>query len=172
MPFPPLLTRQLSVLSATLTDSGSGLESALTSLVGQLNAVAPGFLGLTITVYSHGLPITLTAVEPADLRSARSCLLLALHPAGGASTGSSVVFYAATAGAFRTLIENTDPGCDGLDGVFILDQHLPVVTDLPHPVGISGMAELTALNRSLGALIEQGCTLRQAHAELRRRAAA
>ena len=83
-----------------------------------------------------------------------------------------MVFYAATPGAFRTLIEGTDPANGSLDGVYLLDPHLPLVTDLPHQVGISGLDEVTDLNRAIGVLLAQGCTLGQARTEMRRRATA
>ena len=172
MPFPSLLTRQLTALTKGLNDPGPDLEAALSTLTGQLGVAVPGFLGLTITVQSSGIPVTLTAIDPGVLGSARGCLLLALPPAPGTRAGGSVVFYAATPGAFRALIEGTDPGNDSLDGVYVLDHHLPLVTDLPHPVGISGLDEVTALNRAIGVLLARGCTLGQARTEMRRRAAA
>jgi len=166
------LTRQLTALTDTLDDPATDLAGELTTLTGQLRPIVPGFLGLTITVHSSGIPVTLTAIEPAVLSHARGCLLLALPPVAGTRAGGSVVFYAATPGAFRALIEGTDPGDDGLGGVYILDHHLPLVTDLPHPVGISGLDEVTALNRAIGVLLAEGSTLGQAQAEMRRRAAA
>jgi hypothetical protein len=86
---------------------------------------------VTITVHCDGIPVTLTAVDPGLLTTARGCLLLALPPAAGTRAGDSVVFYAATPGAFRALLEGTDPGDGGLGGLYLLNDHLPLVTELP-----------------------------------------
>jgi len=74
------MTRQLAALAAILDNPGVDLAASLTALTGQLRAEVPGVLGLTITVDTGGLPVTLTSVEPAVLGAA---------PAGEYTTDST-----------------------------------------------------------------------------------
>ncbi len=172
MLFPHSTSRQLTALSAALGDPSIDLESALRTLTSQFRGAVPGFLGLTVTVDISGVPVTLTTIDPCTVGSAQGCLLLALAPEAGFRAGDSVVLYAACPEAFSSLIAGTDSDHPCLEGVYVLDRHLPLVTDLPHPVGISGLQEATTVNRAIGRLIDQGATLPEAQTEMRRRATA
>ncbi len=172
MPFPHSTSRQLTALSAALGDPSIDLESALRTLTSQFRGVVPEFLGLTVTVDISGVPVTLTTIDQCTVGSAQGCLLLALAPEAGFRAGDSVVLYAARPGAFSSLIARTGSSHPGLEGVYDLDRHLPLVADLPHPFGISGLQEVTTVNRAIGVLIDQGSTLREAQGEMRRPATA
>jgi hypothetical protein len=104
-----------------------------------------------------------------------------------------VVFYAATPGAFSDLAADlgyalhaptttSDPAIPddiGGDGAQDMrsDRQLPIVldADLPPPTvvsGLTGLEDLSAINRAVGILIEQGHHPDRAHDTLRRHAAA
>ena len=108
--------------------------------------------------------------------------------------GSRVVFFAITPGAFIDLaadlsyvlggipVSQASPPADGDDhrdhGGAGLDGHRRAIEldlDLPLPSrvsGLTGLAELTVLNRAVGMLVAQGNDIEQAHQLLRRDAAA
>jgi hypothetical protein len=54
MELSPLLTVPLTVLTESLNDPNVDLLVMLSDLTGQLTAIVPTFLGLTITVHSGG----------------------------------------------------------------------------------------------------------------------
>jgi hypothetical protein len=94
-----------------------------------------------------------------------------LDPLSGVDAGRVVVFYAGHPGAFVDLAADLQR-VHGLDGPAVLDDHLTDTCDPPRPCGITGLEELSDINRAIGVLITRGHTPAEAHAELRRRAAA
>jgi hypothetical protein len=122
------------------------------------------FRGLQLTINSNGFPVVLTAFgdghNVAVLTSLRVPLtLMDSHFA----TESRVVFYASTPGAFVDLaadlsyaFDQRTPGQDGDHPAWPL---IRLDADLP-PDGptfsLSGVAELSAINRAVGVLIDQG----------------
>jgi hypothetical protein len=104
---------------------------------------------------------------------------------------SRVVFYAGTPGAFTdlaadlshalggipveqrsTTANNADHRVTRVDGhrkVIELDADLPPIS---RTSGLTGLAELTVLNRAIGILVDQGHDIEQAHQLLRHEAAA
>lgn len=151
------LTPALAALTEALDDPDLDLEIMLDSVGRQVVTVVPSFLGLTITVHSSGIAVTVSTVSADAARSAGACLLLGLKTSG--ANQDSVVFFAAAPGAFSGLIAATDPAEPRLSRVFVLDQHMPFIADLPHAVGIVGLDEFSAHNRAVGALIAEGCVL-------------
>jgi hypothetical protein len=148
----------LTALTEDLNQPGTDLQVMLTTLTDGITAVVPSFLGLTITIHHEGNPVTLTSVNPTSVATARGCLLLCLAAADGFGGGDSVVFYAATPGAFAGLIAGTDPAAPDHDGMFTLDRQLPLVTDQPWPIGVSGLTELTMTNRAIGMRLDKAGT--------------
>ena len=169
MEFPASLSAQLSELTDALDDPGTDLQAILAVLIDDVTAAVPSFLGLRMTLRLAGEPVTLTAVDPGTVGTARSSLQLPLDPLAGAGPGSVVVFYARAADAFVELAADTRR-VYGLDGQAQLDRHLPgrgtdidVVTDA---------AQAAVVHRAIGWLIDRGLSPEDAAGELRRRAAA
>ncbi len=109
----------------------------------------------------------------------------------GFSTDSQVVFYAGTPGAFVDLAADlghaldvpfthggrpTEDGHVGLgDGQPHDQRHLVLDADLPPLTlvsGLTGLDDVSAINRAVGILMNQGHHPHRAHAELRRQATA
>ena len=166
MEFPIVLARHLSALTEALDNPGTDLQAVLAVLADDLRGAVSSFLGLTMTVYASGAPITLAAVDPRDALGAGATLLVPLDPLG-APAGSTVLFYAANPGSFVDLGADTR-NLFGLDGQVVIDGHL--ATD-PGDPGVAGFNETTAINRAVGILIERGKPPPEARLELRRLAA-
>lgn len=124
MDVPASLSQQLSDLIDALDDPGIDRPAVLAVLVRRLSAAIPSFAGLTMTLRVAGQPVMLTAINPEDLRQARSSLQLPLDPLAGAGPDSAVVFYARDAGAFAELAAETGR-LHGTDGQVLLDGQLP-----------------------------------------------
>lgn len=169
MDFSPALTDDLGVLTEALDDQGTDLLAVLDVLADDVSAVIPSFLGLTVRLLLDGNPLTLTAVDERWTFSARASLKLPLA-ALTAAVGGTVVLYAANPGAFVDLAADSQR-IFGLDGQVVIDGHLPSPADPIRPAGITGLRDLSVINRAIGVLIELGHTPSEAHAELRRRAA-
>jgi hypothetical protein len=133
MDVPASLSQQLSDLTDALDDPGIDRQAVLAALVRRLSAAIPSFVGLTMTLRVAGEPVTLTAIEPEDLRRARSSLQLPLDPLAGAGPDSAVVFYARDVGAFADLAAETGR-LHGTDGQVLLDGQLPPAPTDPPPV--------------------------------------
>jgi len=164
------VTEQLGALTAALDDPGTDLRSILDVLADDLSAAVSTFLGLTMTLQQDGLPVTLTAIHPDLVLIAGASLALPLTAPTGAGTGGIVVFYARNPGAFVDLAADTRR-VRGPVGRVVPDGHLPSRSHPPHRPGITGLADLSVVNRAIGVLITRGHTLGEARAELRRRAA-
>ena len=209
MDLPTVLLRDLMQLSSCLELDDDALSGPLVSLVEGLQAAVPSYRALHLTIVDIGHPVSLTAfVPPHDVGSITTSLRVGFAALGPGFDGeSSVVFYAATPGAFVDLAADfgyaldtpidtagipagstngTDgAGRRGLDQCDGDRQHSPACrdgdllivldADLPPPTTISGLVgldELTAINRAVGILIDQGQHPNQAHAALLGHAAA
>lgn len=164
MDVPRALSEQLSALTDALDDPGTDLQAVLAVLVDDLRAVVPSFLGLRMTLRLGGDPITLTAIDADRETAASASLQLPLDELAGAGPDSVVVFYAGSPGAFVDLAVDTRRAY-GLDGQVVLDSHLIPATDAS---GVTGLDDLTAINRAVGVLIDQGHHPDEANGELLR----
>ena len=161
------LSGQLSALTDALDDPGTDLQAVLAVLVDDLTVAVPSFLGLTMTLRLGGDPVTLTSIDGGRVTTAGASLQLPLDPLAGAGPDSVVVFYAGSPGAFVDMATDTRRAY-GLDGQVVVDGHLAVpAIGVP---GLSGLNDLTVVNRAIGVLIDQGHHPDQAHDELLRRA--
>jgi hypothetical protein len=184
--------RDLLQLSSHLDLEDEALREPLVSLVESLQAAVPSYRALHLTIVDIGHPVSLTAFVPRhDINSITTSLRVAFAALGSGFDGeSSVVFYAATPGAFVDLATDfgyalgtpintasTPPGVaastggDGHHDDASHRGHLLIVldADLPPPTTISGFVgldQLTTVNRAVGILIAQGHHPNQAHAAL------
>ncbi|MDQ2751226.1 MAG: hypothetical protein ABI775_00230 [Pseudonocardiales bacterium] len=160
------LAADLGALSAAIEHTDGGLESVLQSLDAELRGAVGSYVGLTITIAAEEHRISFTTTGPDA--SAGTSLRIPLDAVAGSQTGSTLVLYAATPGAFVDLAADLAWVLEVKPTLLVLDQHLA----LPTPTaGVAGLREHATINRAIGALIESGLPPELARAELRRRAA-
>jgi len=197
---PAALLAHLKDLTASVGQDDQDLDDALTALTAALKSTAATYCGLRLTIVENQWPITLTAftdghdADGHDVPAGTSLRLPLALVSPAVDHGSRVVFFAVTPGAFIDLaadlsyvlggipVSQASPPADGDDhrdhGGAGLDGHRRAIEldlDLPLPSrvsGLTGLAELTVLNRAIGMLVAQGNDIEQAHQLLRRDAAA
>ena len=190
---PTALLRDLLQLSDTDVANGEALDHSLTAVVAALQATIPSYRGISLALYQHDHPVTVTAFLPPQdgemITTSLRVLVTALVPSAHAQ--SRIVFYASSPGAFvdlaadlayllRTAVHSFGTSAtaevadhsapDGADGQhpIRLDSDLPPANLLS---GLTGLDELTSINRAVGMLVAEGHHPDQARAILQRRAA-
>jgi hypothetical protein len=151
----PLSTALVAEL-ATLGSSAVELPDAVDKLHGMLLAVVPSAIGLSVTVRISEINVILTTLP--DGVKPQTSLRVPLSMWAGFDTGSEVVFYASTPGALVDLAAELGWALElnitwtgqVADQMLVVDQHLVA---LP---GISGLDDLTAVNRAVGVLLSRG----------------
>jgi hypothetical protein len=178
-----LLTRLLTRLQPF--SNGIGLESSalddaldasLAAFAAAIETAVPSYLGMQLTIRQDGYPVTLTRITPH--RTATTSLRVPLTVLGRRfEPDSRVTFYATTAGAFVDLAADlsyalhlptsTDRSTDAIDSsggddrrhVEVHgDRRITLDADMPSPLvsGVSGLSELSTINRAIGVLIGHG----------------
>ena len=189
-PLPRSITLEISQsLLASLRDiattgidgDGYALGELLDVLIRDLETSVLSYRGLQLTISSNGFPLVLTAFGEGhnghDGHVATSLRVpLALFDSGF-SADSRIVFYAGTPGAFVDLAAdlafafrgaNTSERAEDSAPAIRLDEDTPPRT---RGFSLSGLRELSAIDRAVGVLIVQGHHPDHAHATLRRYAA-
>jgi hypothetical protein len=194
---PAALLNHLARLASSIELDPEVLQTPLKNLVGDLRAAVPSYRGLQMIIVHTGQPVTFTDLLPAEtdgivMTSLRVPLGLLGPDHDG---GSRVTFYAGTPGSFVDLAADLsyalkasvttvhpDGDHDGSDrdgqaGVphTGADLRLLLDADLPPKVafsGLTGLAELSGINRAIGILIDRGHTPDHAYDILRAGAAA
>ena len=200
MDLPAALLAHLKDLTASVGQDDQDLDDTLTALTAALKSTAATYCGLRLTIVENQWPITLTAftdghdADGHDVPAGTSLRLPLALVSPAVDHGSRVVFFAVTPGAFIDLAadlsyvlggipvsqasppadgdDHRDHGGAGLDGhrrAIELDLDLPLLSRVS---GLTGLAELTVLNRAIGMLVAQGNDIEEAHQLLRRDAAA
>ena len=153
-----------------------GLDASLAALTTVVEAAVTSYLGLQMTIGQNGHAVTLTQIAPH--RTATTSMRLPLMVLGPRFDAESrVTLYAATAGAFVDLAADLSyalhlPTCtdrftnagssDGDDqrhGQVRSDRRITLDADLPPSrlaSGVSGLSELSTINRAIGVLIGHG----------------
>lgn len=166
--------------STSIGLDGNGLDDALDASVAtftaDIEAAVPSYLGMQLTILQNGYPVTLTRITPH--RTATTSLRIPLTVlAPRFDPESRVILYAATAGAFVDLAADlsyalhmptssdryTDTGGsdgdEGRHGQVDGDRRNTLDADVPlSPLvsGVSGLSELSTINRAIGVLIGHG----------------
>jgi hypothetical protein len=202
------LTHHLHDLSTSLEGAldpdGPAVAESLAALIASLSTAVGSYRGFQLTLIEHGYPIVLTAFpglspdgpQSDDTRRGRVVTSLRLPLAlldPSFETGSRIVFYAATPGAFVDLaadltyaltsgaLENPaaigGAGTDDGVGAVATVQRTAVTLDIDLPLtlhtsNISGLAELAAINHAIGIMIDRGHHPDDVHHSLWRQAAA
>jgi hypothetical protein len=192
---PAALLAHVHDLTVSIGEDDQDLDDTLTALTTALRSTASTYCGLQLTIVENQWPVMLTAFTDGNADGhdvpVGTSLRLPLALVSSVDGESRVVFYAGTPGAFTdlaadlshalggipveqrsTTANNADHRGTWVDGhrkVIELDADLPPISRIS---GLTGLAELTVLNRAIGMLIQQGHDLEQAHQLLRQEAAA
>jgi hypothetical protein len=185
------LISQLQDLTVSIGDDDHVVDVSLAALMVDLEVAVSSYCGLQLTITQNGFPVVLTAfAKRKDIVAASLRLPLSLlDPAFEAD--SRVVFYARTPGAFVDLaadltyalrdgytMDGASSDNHGGDGLRQIDGHRSSIQldgDLPPPnrvSGLSGLADLSTINRAIGVMIARGHHPDEAHEALRHHAAA
>jgi hypothetical protein len=189
---PTALFNQLAQFANSVGLDAEILHLPLTNLVADLRAVIPSYRGLQVTILFSDQPVTLTELIPQQTDGAvTTSLRVPLSLLGpGHDEGSRIIFYASTPGAFVDLaadlgyVLKAAVRTDHLDGdgaasdaapygelpiSLVLDGDLsPDLADS----GLTGLPELSSINRALGILIDRGHNAGDAYDILRLEATA
>jgi hypothetical protein len=187
---PASLLAHLHELMLSIGEDDQDLDDTLVALTTALRSTAASYCGLQLTIVEDRWSVTLTAFSDGHGPVGTS-LRLPLGLVSQVDGQSRVVFFAGTPGAFTDLaadlshtlggipVKRPSPAADGMDlGGTYVDGHRKVIeldVDLPplsRVSGLTGVAELTVLNRAIGMLMAQGHGIEHAHQVLRREAAA
>ena len=192
MDLPAALLAHLHELTVSIGEDDQDFDDTLLALTTALHSTATSYCGFQLTIVERDWPVTLTTFTGGHDVPLRTSLRLPLGLVSPTVDGESrVVFYAGARGAFTDLAadlshalggvsvdqrssaaDGADPGEPGVDGhrkVIMLDADL---APLSRASGLTGIAELTVVNRAIGMLVNQGHDIEQAHRLLRRDAAA
>lgn len=178
------------------TGASGSLHASLLALSRDLSAAVPTCRGLHLLLVQNGYPVNLTAFGPLSAgETIATSLRLPLPAVGtGLDAESRIVFYATAGGAFVDLAADlgyalttptisagtrprpADPPGDGQQNQH-REPHRPILLDADLPPitqgsGLTGLDQLSTINRAVGILIEQGHQPDRAHTALRRYAAA
>ena len=192
MDLPAVVLMHVRDLTASVGQDDEDLSDTLMALATALRSTATSYRGFQLTLVENQWPVTLTAFDDGHDAPIGTSLRLPLGLVSRRVDGESrVVFFASTPGAFTDLAADLSHSLGGapVDGRsptannahhhgMLVDGHRRVIeldVDLPplsRVSGLTGLAELTALNRAIGILVDQGNAIEQAHHVLRRDAAA
>jgi hypothetical protein len=125
------------------------LEKSLTALTEAAKSAAPSYRGLALTLFIDEQPVSVTSAEPGHTSDIATSLRLSLAWVPSLSAGGWITFYASTPGAFVDL---------AADLAFALDSDIRLDEDIPPALlsGLTGVAELSAINVAVGILINHG----------------
>jgi hypothetical protein len=194
---PAALLAHLQDLTASIGQDDQDLDDTLAVLTAALHSTATTYCGFQLTIVENRWPVTLTAfadghdADGHDVPVGTSLRLPLALVSPTADTESRVVFFAVTPGAFTDLaadlsyalggvpVDSALPAVDGVDqrGTRVDGQRRAIELDVDLPPrsrvsGLTGLAELTVLNRAVGMLVAQGHDIEPAHHVLRREAVA
>jgi hypothetical protein len=188
---PAALVAHLQDLTASIGQDDQDLDVTLATLTAALHSTANTYYGFQLTIVENQWPVTLTAFSDGHHVPVGTSLrlpLVLISPA--VDPESRVVFFAGIPGAFTDLAADLSyalrmpvgqawPAADGVDqrGTHVDGRRRAIELDVDLPLlsrvsGLTGLAELTVLNRVIGMLVAQGHDIEQAHQVLRRDAAA
>jgi hypothetical protein len=188
---PAAVLTRLQDLTISIGEDDQDLDETLAGLTAALRATATTYCGLQLTLVENQWPVTLTAFAEGHDVSVGTSLRLPLDLVSPVvDPASRVIFFAIIPGAFTDLaadlsyalggipVDQGSPAVDGVDQrrmrgndqrrAIELDADLPPLARVSE---LTGLAELTVLNRAIGMLVDQGHDIGQADQLLRRDAA-
>lgn len=160
------LAADLAELSRAIGDPAVDLEADLLAVMTDVHNAVPSYLGLRLTMTVEGRRLSFaTYADGAHPSATCSSLRLPLDSVAGTDGGSSMVFYAATPGAFVDLAADLAYALQLDPSDVVLDDD---EVDGGPSRGIDGLTAWSEINRAIGVLIGRGHTTESAHDELRR----
>ena len=158
------LSEDLAHLLRVLQLSPAHIQHSLQTLGADLAARVPSFAGLTLTVVVEEQPVTLLAMVPGTgTEAVHSSLAFRLAPGTRDTAGGHLVFYARDPGALAALAATLSDVQGVADEGLEIDRHLSP----PARSGITGVEELSLVNRAVGVLVGRGRTVADARRHLR-----
>lgn len=191
MDLPAALLAHLHDLTVSIGEDDQDFDDTLLALTTALHSMATSYCGFQLTIVERDWPVTLTTFTGGHDVPLGTSLRLPLGLVSPTIDGESrVVFYAGVSGAFTDLaadlshalggvpVDQRSSAADGADGEPRVDGHRKMImldadlSPISRASGLTGLAELTMLNRAVGMLILLGHDIEQAHHVLRREATA
>ena len=159
------LAADLAVLSQALDDDAD-LETTVRDFAAAAKLAVSSYLGMTVTVIAGGHEVRLNVPDhDRAVHEIGASLLIPLTDMAATESGSSLVLYAATPGAFVDLAADLTYAMQVGPDALVLDAHLTPSLD---NAGIDGLADMTRINQAIGILIGRGHTPAGASTELHR----
>lgn len=160
MSVPDTLLADLAILTEALQADEPDLSGLLEQLLQVGQAAVPACGGLSITIASHGQPVTFTLLdEHVDAADVTTSLLLPLPLFTSTEPGSRLVLFGVRPGAFVDLAADLSQATALPLIQFSLDGHVELAATEGAPTGLT---ELRTVNQAIGVLIAQGLTLEEA----------
>lgn len=151
----PQHSQPTSPRSPELDDPGIDLKAQLPQLIADVRHAVASYLGMRMTIALDGNEVSFTIHHATG--SIAASLRLPLTAFSPTETGSNLVLYAATSGAFIDLAADLSYAL----GLHLHPAALPTDDDLTLPVrgsGITGLNRQSTINQALGVLIDLGRT--------------
>jgi hypothetical protein len=159
------LAADLAVLSQAL-DEDVDLETTVRDFSAAARLAVSSYLGMTVTVITGGHEFSADVPEHAAAEhEVATSLLIPLANLTDSDSGSSLVLYAATPGAFVDLAADLTYALQVGPDVLALDTHLKQSLGQP---GVNGFTDMTHINQAIGILIGHGHSVEGANTELHR----
>jgi len=158
----------LAFLTDALDEPGTDLRVVLTVITDHLAAVVASVLGVALTLILDGVTVTLSDHDADVAVTSNASLNLPFSALVPDAPDSTMLLYAAEAGAFADLAAVVTRSA-GVASTVPARGH-PALLRSGHSVEVTGLAEFSAFNQAIGALIDQGYPPDEARTELRRRA--
>jgi hypothetical protein len=160
------ITADLAALSDALEEPGADLALQVQRLGESCAFAVKSYLGFSITLVVGEVPVSFTVLEDfLDPSEILTSVMLPLTAVGDHASGSEVVLYAGTAGAFVDLAADLTFALQAGPDVIQLDQHLTP----PDPeLGVAGLRALSQQNQAIGILLDRGYDSGEALTELHR----
>jgi hypothetical protein len=173
------LLASLRDLTTGIDGDGNAVGELLDALIRELETAVASYRGLQLTISQNGFPVVLTAYPDGHDRAVGTSLRVPLTLLdSGFTTESRIVFYAGTPGAFVDLAADLTFALRGASTPDLVENSAPPAIRLdadPPPrtrgFNLSGLTELSAIDRAVGVMIDQGRHPDRAHASLRNEAA-
>jgi hypothetical protein len=161
---PIALAADLALLAEAIETPNTDLTADLDRLMLTTQDAVPNCHGLSITIASHGHPVTFTVlVDGIRAADVRSSVLLPLPRFTKTEPGSSLVLFGTEFGCFVDLAEALSAATSVPVGEFELDAHIEVAAAMGAP---TGLAELATINQAIGIMIGHGVTPDEAVARI------
>ena len=172
MDLPSTLIHEFDSILHPLVPDPDSLSRSASALVASISTAVASFRGLDLSLTYAGQRVTLAAFDQVAAGPSATSLRWRLNGHGQADP-DQLILYAGRAGAFVDLAADLRYALARKSPHTLLQSDLELDRDLPPrttTTGLTGLSELSLLNRAAGVLIDRGASPRDALAELDRQA--